>query len=637
MITTPTAYRVGYANVYGNKELNRIGETPFVAQGSSISTQTNTYTISDVAGSVPIQGPSMTTKQESSASLSMPMPMDNPPLSSGGIPTNPQFSGLSTSNGLEPTVSMQLHPTMMHREHLMHADPKECEIETIMNRRGLLRVFNWSTEEPENTVKLTMPLNSIFFDWDQSVGAFDLPTHLAFLNYFLFWRADIVLSFYGVRTSYQSGRLAVTAAYGAPGITPGEQNLFLNEVVDFNNENDWGSITIPYNAATEFLRTYDGPGATNPVQNYSLGSLMVTVRNRLRVTGQIVADNIQVLVFVSMKNVRVYEARPFPTCVIREGFANFVVTVPSVLSAGVPAERRKPNPVIPPTDPEMDFEAQGGDTETSAGAVVAQTHEEADELSIETTEMTSTESSVMANIPCRLDIGRKFEYCPSNLNELIRRHGSVFQINAGINPSGNMVTTDVMPMSPFRHMYAGWAGHLKYRIFKEGPNSLMKTIFIPTLGPTPKADFIMTPGATEQVYDATTPTPNVLTIQMANRNVNYSATEMMFPLGNTAHTATAATDSEHWIDVSVPFSTIFNFHPCDGDTTHSIPTRIGVLGIGARGAMTGGPPGWKTYQAAGDDFTFMIWRPPVRSSFSPFTENTPATLRGGQNLAGFIL
>jgi hypothetical protein len=212
----------------------------FQAEGVSHSKQevqnNYTYEIGSIVGDMPIQSGATTSSSTSAeGQLDMKIPMDNPPISGGTIPVAYAFGSMSKSNGVEVTTSMQFHQKMMHREpdHMM--DAQESKIAFLMNQRGFLRNFSWSTTDVEETVLLTIPLNSVLRDLDNGVftAPIPAPANIGLLNFFKFWRADIIFDFLCVRTMYQSGRLCATTAYGAPPseVNATNKNLFLNHVM----------------------------------------------------------------------------------------------------------------------------------------------------------------------------------------------------------------------------------------------------------------------------------------------------------------------------------------------------------------------------------------------------------------------
>jgi hypothetical protein len=95
-------------------------DTRFLAEGPNISTTnvTNQYTVGSVAGSMPVQAPVKVGGSKQSASNKVDastLPLDNPPLVGGSVPTMNQFCSMSKANGPEVTIGLGLHPEEMHR------------------------------------------------------------------------------------------------------------------------------------------------------------------------------------------------------------------------------------------------------------------------------------------------------------------------------------------------------------------------------------------------------------------------------------------------------------------------------------------------------------------------------------------
>ena len=599
----------------------------FRAEGQNTSVINNTTNVNagSVGGDMPVQGGDVTSKndQKAEGSISLPMPMDNPPLASGGIPVFQQFSSMSKAVGVHPTTAMQLHPQQMFREHLKHFDSEEMMIEKIMNRRGLYKQFNWTTEDANDKVLLTMPINSILRDANMGdISTLRVPLNVALLNYFLYWRADVVLDFLVVRNANQNGRLCVTMAYGAPGIVPGDKNLFVNNVMEFYGENSWGSVTIPYNAATEFLMTYCGPAANNLVQNYSMGSLMVSVQNQLKVTGQIALPHVQVLVFVSFANVRLYELRNNPTCILdtKQG----TLELNAIQSAGAQNQEQDQGDV---------FRAEGPED----GRIEETEEEKVDETRQETVPLTESETQLQVNAPCKLDLGRKFEYCITNLMEITRRYSEfeAEQFVGNTESLPNLTTAyrmfEVRPRNPFRGMFAGWAGHLMYRFFVRGffaRSATVKVVFIPDDGMAiPHYDHLMNIGDSENARDSAA----LFSMRQPDDTLFYGPVEMMTQVGN----------GMYYVDVEIPFNTIFNFKPTETDQLHKITNRIGwIMVVADYAGSNQGQLEFERllmFEKTGDDFAFGVFRPPVESRFQPWVlapgVTSPVT---GLNVAGYF-
>ena len=114
-----------------------------------------------------------------------------------------------------------------------------------------------------------------------------------------------------IKTQFHSGRLGVAIGYGAGSIAAGTENVYLNQVFDVNKDNEWTTIRIPYNASTEFLRTYEGKARNK--NDYSLGTASIYVVNPLKVSSDIVSSSISGMVFVKFENLKLYEPRHIPS------------------------------------------------------------------------------------------------------------------------------------------------------------------------------------------------------------------------------------------------------------------------------------------------------------------------------------
>lgn len=582
-------------------------QSDFVAQGMSVSKQqtTNHYSVGNIVGDMPIQNgvtTSATNKTDATVDAQV-TPMDNPPLSGGSIPLHPVFSSMSKSNGVEPTVSMQFHQEMMHREHGALMDSEETSIEFLMGQRCMLNfetTYTWKTSMAEGEMIMSIPLNSILQTPTvaQTIQSTYIPYNLALLNYFKFFRCDFEISILCVRTKYHSGRLCATIAYGAPPeeVNPANKNLFLNQILEFNDDNDWAVINIPYNAGTEWLRTYEGPGATDQVQNFSLGTLMITVQNTLRAT-QTVPSYVTLIPFVSLRNVRVYEMATTPSCDLGEGATVLV------------------NEYVPP---ETRMVAQGPGEEE----IVEIEPKRGDEEPMPTTSITAQESDVMPDRPCKLELGRKFEYCITNIVEVLRRHTYIpdpqYKSLKVKNNTYYGYRLVVKPRSPFMRMFAGWAGHMKYRIYV--PQKTNSPVFIQhsststdRLSLTENAFFYtLSPDVKEIMIRGT----DVLVVERDPDAVIHVPTESLYPIS----------ENRHFIDVSCPFNTQFNFLPTN-------PTVLPGAVPGASGSVLLMIPLLDDYatdsnffEAVGDDFRPMIFRPPLQSHYHPISTIETSTV-----------
>jgi hypothetical protein len=284
--------------------------------------------------------------------------------------------------------------------------------------------------------------------------------------------------------------------------------------MEFSSENAVASIKVNYNAATEFLKTWAGQNVNNPIQDQSLGTLMITVLNRLQANNNVVATDIEVLVFVRLTNIRVVEAAFWPR-------TNFVSS--DIYRAQVSSTTA--------------LEAQGPD---DPPAIQPVGEAKIDETAVTTTEFTHAESDLVNEVPCKLDIGRKFEYVISDVNDLMRRYRlkdrkqcTVYQSNTIQNRT--IITWYVTPRNDFNGIFAAWSGHMKYRIYVKTRNPVVAYVTANVRGNNsttqasvsfPDEDYIMGNSS----------------FQCKTVGASHAPREVFFPVGDYC-----------FIDLSIPF------------------------------------------------------------------------------------
>lgn len=280
------------------------------AQGASMSTNTyNNYT--NVGGSMPVTTETTNSgdlQQTISPELSIPMPLDNPPLSSGAVPMQNAFSGMSNCVGVRPTTDMQFAPSTLYRQQHHMFDDDETKIEFLLGKRCILGRFNWSTAQDDSTLLASIDLNTAF-SLEEGTG---IPFNVVLLNQFFFWRADIEIGIMAVKTQFHVGRIQAVMEYASPGVTAGSRTACYSDIMNFSADESHHTTLINWNAQTEFLRTYEGEGTVDPVQNYSLGNLNFYVLNRLNAP-ETVDPEIDCIITIRFKNPVVAEIRPYPT------------------------------------------------------------------------------------------------------------------------------------------------------------------------------------------------------------------------------------------------------------------------------------------------------------------------------------
>ncbi len=576
-----------------------------IGEGQSFSSSTtNNYQVHDVIGSMPIQTSAKVKggDQDISPKTHAQISMDNPPLNSGAVPQMPQYSGLAKTQGVEPTVAMQLHPCAMNREHReIMFDPREMSIEYLCNKPSLLCVFNWSTSQVADTQLTTVSLNS---DFPVSTG--HGPTLLScILGQAMFWRADLVFDVKVVRTRFHSGRLRATIGYGVPKLAASDQSNYYNHVLDFNDDVSNQVFRINWNSPTEFLRTFEGIDAPDPVQNYSLGTLGFYVANTL-VTNLDDQETVQVLVFLHAENVSLAVPRPIPFYNIDVVLRN--TSIDALL-------------YTPPAD-EADAVAEGG--------LAAPVTNSEQENKLETiTPIDTTETANDTNQRGRpLQIGSKFEFRIASIMDILKRgvrinkndptariqYDEYFDADEGLSetvpPYWKTVEIRVKPLDNFKSLYCCWGGSIRYRIYlRTSTKSTYEcsAFFIPSMidGTTSIADPLEKTN-TFRKYDAPATGKKVRVVCRYGGGAR-AAHEVLYPVRV----------GENYIDVNVPFQSHFNFLSYQPNATNFFTNECaGTLTISISGLENKELPKPTVYIMLGDDFGYGVFRAPRELSRS---------------------
>jgi hypothetical protein len=595
----------------------------YVGQGSNVSTTNvnNTYTVGDVGGDMPIQagvdgGGKLT--QDGKADLSVPM--DNPPVAGGAIPVVGQFSSMSKSNGVEITTALQLHQQEMSYQAVHFHDPLDTSISEMCGKLGYLTKFSWSTTDLAVANKLVLKLDSTFDYLGQTSGGAlpywnsinQLPVNVAVLNQFNFWRGDIVFDVCVVKTPFHSGRLLASVCYGNDTINTAELNVYMNHVLDFNGDVAWNSFRINYNNSQEFLRTNNGRGVARS-RDQSVGCVGFTVLNELRATSEVVSSSVEVLIFVRFENVR--------------------VSVP------------KPNPRVQFGSDATVYHAQGQN-------VLEVQADEQDDGPTEVVNTTATTAVPPKNRACKLTFGEKFDYCVADAHELVRRHiplslkgtirtgGSItytapwyldkYQIKDMVATTAtyyDVYRIAVQPISDWNRVYAGWSGHMKYRIFVYGSTPGLIWYTPQDYSPSfeTKDDFAdLVLGSADSYYLVSGNDTGTERLAAPYYMPNV-AREMTYPY----------TSNCSMLDVSVPFCTQYNFLPLQerGDT---LPDGIANWGNGYLYIRVAKDTRIEVFHAAGDDFRYHVFCPRngIRSRVLDKYGTTSYTFSAGDRIAG---
>lgn len=568
-----------------------------VAQGNSSSTKV-TYNIQKVCGDMPSEA--KIDNNNSAKVKAKAAPMDNPPITGCSLPIAPIFPSMSKNKGLEPTVSMQHDPTMMNREAHLLTDPSVTDINSILGRKYLWRWDTWAASAVAGTTIYDVPLNNLLLDDSAYVYDGNVSLALSILNRFARWRADFVFEIYVNRTAFHSGRLLATTAYGAPAISSGTENIYYNEVLDFNGDNYWKVIKVVYNASTEFLRSYEGPGAVEKILDHALGRFKLTVQNPLKITSTVVPDTVGVYTFIRFENVRVYELKLTPFTTMNNTFPN-----PTLTAQGADAVAQNDDPKPMAADNSVD---------PSRGDGASTTNSEAD---------------LVSDKPYSLEIGRKYEYTISNLLEIMRRHymltpdkvlvqQKMYSSNPPATSDATLFKLEVRPHHPFNELFAGWSGHMKYRIIVESTVPVYFAYVCNNLPSTIALDggALVNSAWSSNSTTGLNPQKTITTyLDGAPNNVPW---ELAYPVSNNLQ----------MIDVSIPFNTHLNYLPSVYNDTfggelgsNSYNFSNGYLAMYSRNTS----PYFRIFEAAGDDFRYHLWRPIVVPRMRPYRGGGSAT------------
>jgi len=589
-------------------------------QGGSRLNVQNNYNIGDVAGDMPIEtsnDPAGNTLGVESA-LSVPfVPMDNPPLASGAVPTYAQYSGMSKSNGVEPTVTMQLHPQAMYQDGKRWFGSGETSIESLTGRWGLVKKFAWlPVEDPQASI-FSIELTSILQEALTGMVDVTVPPNVAVLNEFTFWRADIEFAVQVVRTRFQVGRLAATIQFGNPAVDMNNRTVYFNQVLDFMGDSSRACFTVPWNAQTEFLRTWEGTETFDYHQNHSLGFLELSVLNRL-VANAAVPQEVEVLLFVRFKNTRVAVPRMKAFTEVSEWLQDSPWNLPAAVTVNSNREEEEEEgDDLPPRD--MPFHSQGLQDVAGIDDSAAPLASSAGAMS---GDVTSTTSDPLPTVPCKISSKAKFEYTVSDVREVMRRQTNIVPKASFIpytysNAIGEEITTQMMqfearPLKRLCAFFGAWSGTLKYRILRE-KSEFSTPMYV---NYNPLTTIYSNTNAVFAGITAGTST-FVQTVDTINQPPSLAGP-------NQAREVTSE-DGLGMLDFSIPFQTHFNYLGVSGYDGQVLGTGKagGIISVTDVVEQDEAGSNWQLFHAIGDDFNVGIYRSPKRIQLKPLIGTQP--------------
>jgi len=645
-----------------------------IAQGATYSTikTSNNYNVGTLTGNMPNEtqvGVTQTAKGE----LTAPgVPLDNPPMSGCSIPIHSILPSMSKGVGIEPTVCLQFHHGMLHREPDSLRDVEETRIESLCSRKGYLTTFNVTTSDTVGQELLNIPLNSLLSNPTPASSNLT-PLNVAILNQFARWRADIEIEIFMAKTVFHSCRLLCVVGYGENGsLASLNYSAYPNRISEYTGENQWTSTRIPYNAPTEFLRTYDGSvTSAQNLDDYSMGMFSVIVLSPLRASSTVVSTSCNCYVFVRFRNVQVFEPRSSTFVSLENGSSLFTLYGQGPLRAQMDATEaiRKP---------------ESSDL-TSNGRTTVIERFSGDENEPVVVSVTKDQSRSDEEPVCSLKIGSKYEYLIRDFTEIGRRH-TIFNVQTidgysaatyygpiGFNVDysdasawklSSSISFYVYPLHITARVFAGWSGHLKYRfVFTGTPsnaaNSLLanfKVTYVPSRegkttqtvntysGTVPPAagtanttmfDHIVAfPGETQvgKTGTSSTATWNANTY-IQRPEVACSPTPLEYSISQGGGMS--------YIDVSVPFTSNNNYLPTypslyNGTTIDPYNGRLIITLPRNFGDYT---ENFELYQAFGDDFRLHAYSPVFNHYADGYNKSGTITapsggIQIGQNVYG---
>nr|UIW13719.1 MAG: polyprotein [stool-associated RNA virus] len=489
--------------------------------------------------------------------------LDNTKVAGNNQKFEPVFDGMSKCVGDHLTTDMQLAPNAIFRPGRVIMDPSELNFSVILGKEVVISSFDWNLSNAENTQLFAAKLDSRLCSKNINLLNF-------VLDHFMFWHAKLRFKLYAMKTLFHTGRLRVNKQYGCNESDPNWRTSGYTDILDFTTDNDVCEFVVDWVARTDYLRTRD-PGVVSRLyageDNYSMGLMQIEVANRLSVSNVNVSPAVNMILTLSLDEVRVAVPRPNPsyTCVLRNGKS----TIPYWGFSKVEAQGLLTSEGQ--TDVGSGVEINGDDGEGMEGLLAGGDY---------------------------LDLGAQFEFTVGSLLDYSRRFVECHKFDA-VQIAGYRVLS--IPVSSAVNdlcwLFRGFAGSLSFRIFFYGAVSAdwVKVSYVPTLAiPVDYQYGILPPGT--QVESGLS--------MYTNGCMPSIAKEMLYPL----------TATQQWIDVSVPYQQQTMFMPLQYNTGGSENfSRLGMLYL-VIPASKSDNVNIKYYVKYGDDATCGIFRTPVAYS-----------------------
>nr|QKN88983.1 MAG: polyprotein [Picornavirales sp.] len=455
------------------------------------------------------------------------------------------YPSLSYDQLQRPTNELKLTPGEFDGIGRSILPAADMSIENLLSRDWLLDSFDWHGYDATNFVLKTYPLNSTMgFEPNAQVT---IPSGIALLNTAIFYRCTFHFRFIVVKSAFQTGRLRFSIVYGPNSYSGDNLNTYKNFVANFDAETNEFELDVGFNASNDFLMTYAGSLDALEYLNYNMGTLVVSVLNPLK-NIETSASTVNILTYVSFRDAQLFVPRPMR-------FWRFVDDEPVNLVAQSEVQDRE------------DVDDQ---------------YEESDDLCDLSGVEDKYEHLQFSDTVCLFtDLvrrGRKFNLLDFGLNSADILNVESVRYN---NLDASVYNITVKPRFGWEKFFRCWSGSLHYRIYNHSPTSIFtRVMFIPAClhRDTTKVSLA-------SLFGARCVSDNVV---VGPLSYSYPPQELAFRY----------CEVNEYIDVSIPFQTIYNYLEIINYQTEP----LGIISILSSGDI-------EIFQYAGDDFVYGYWYP----------------------------
>nr|QPF30631.1 polyprotein [Husavirus sp.] len=429
------------------------------------------------------------------------------------------FDGMSKCVGDHLTTDMQLAPNAIFRPGRVIMDPSELNFSVLFGKEVVVASFDWSMSSTENTALFSAKLDSNLCSSEKIVMKL-------LLQNFMFWRAKLKFKLYAMKTLFHTGRLRVCKEYGCDEADPNWRSSGYTDVLDFTTENDVVEFDVDWVSSPEYISS-SYPGSTNAMiggeDNYSMGMLVIEVANRLSVSNVNVSPSVNMILALSLDEVRVAVPRPNPMITCNTMSKGKSLPFWGFAKTSSAAETATPEAQTLSTSEGVDnvgsgVEIDGDDGEGMEGLLAGGDY---------------------------LDLGAQFEFTVESVLDYNRPLYQCYKSGAAFIAGYKVYRIQVTPcINDLTWLYRGFSGSLSYHIFFFVKPRIhhVKICYVPSYLQDVDYSYGVVPPGTKVVADYS------LCCKGAMASM---AKEVLYPLSTT----------QQWIDVSVPYQQHTLFTP----------------------------------------------------------------------------